>query len=127
MILSGNSFPNFFSVLIFWASRISEEFSGKYYLNVNMNDEDDLEIVEILGGKRREKVPMSQSRRSRLAQRSLAIDRIKKCRKVGYELHKKHVGRPYTPYIDDPNFDDNFYAWKKAVERRNHSEITSIR
>jgi len=89
-------------------------------------EEDDLEIVEIF--ERRQQVPMSASRRNRLAQRSLAIDRIKKCRKVGYELHKLDPDRrPRTPYIADPCFEEKFSDWKRAITLRNHSDTTLIR
>lgn len=88
-------------------------------------EEEDLEIVEIF--EKRQQVPMSHGRRNRLAQRSLAIDRIKKCRKVGYELHKLDPDRrPRTPYIADPCFEQNFSDWKKAITLRNHSDTTLI-
>ena len=55
------------------------------------------------------------------------IYRIKKCRSVGYRLHKESFpGRPNTPYIEDPQFERKFHLWKNAISIRHHDEATHI-
>ena len=88
-------------------------------------DENDLEIIEIF--ERKAKAPLSHQRRKRLAQRALAIDRIKKCRSVGYRIHNQDApGRPRTPYIEDPSFERKFSDWKYAITKKHYSENTVI-